>query len=269
LQSVCRSAAIALNETRHNLEDRFVVTMFKRLREPLKKRVGERRWRILRQLSRRITQPGLTAHLRIAPVSEEWGFDRGLPVDRWYIESFLDSHRSDITGNVLEVKSNVYTKRYGLHVVRSDIIDIDATNKDATIVADLANADHVSSEQFDCFLLNQTLQFIYNVDAAVGHAARLLKPGGVVLATVPCISRLAPRYGLDRDYWRFTQASCNRIFGQVFPGGKVEVSALGNMRSACAFLNGLAADEVPRRCFERHDPYYPVIIGVRAQKPRP
>ncbi|MEJ7787734.1 MAG: hypothetical protein WKF96_23275, partial [Solirubrobacteraceae bacterium] len=47
------------------------------------------------------------------PISSAWGFDRGLPVDRWYIERFLGQHRADVTGRVLEVKDSGYTDRFG------------------------------------------------------------------------------------------------------------------------------------------------------------
>src|SRR5215211_4187641 len=46
------------------------------------------------------------------PVSWAWGYDRGLPIDRWYIERFLEQNRADITGRVLEVKDTMYTDRF-------------------------------------------------------------------------------------------------------------------------------------------------------------
>ncbi|HEY8583155.1 MAG TPA: hypothetical protein VIL49_09400, partial [Capillimicrobium sp.] len=40
---------------------------------------------------------------RRTPLSEAGGYDRGRPVDRVYIERFLDAHRADVRGTVLEV----------------------------------------------------------------------------------------------------------------------------------------------------------------------
>lgn len=40
---------------------------------------------------------------RLDPVSRTFGFDRGKPVDRWYIERFLAAHADDVRGRVLEV----------------------------------------------------------------------------------------------------------------------------------------------------------------------
>ena len=42
----------------------------------------------------------------------------------------------------------------------------------------------VSDESFDCFILTQTLQHVGDVHAAVGHARRLLRPGGSLLVTL-------------------------------------------------------------------------------------
>src|SRR3990170_7811785 len=43
----------------------------------------------------------------VEPISREFGFDRGLPVDRHYIERFLSAHSSDIRGRVLEIGDNI------------------------------------------------------------------------------------------------------------------------------------------------------------------
>ena len=225
----------------------------------------ERREQLFRRL-RRLRHPARLGSLRrTAPLSESWGFDRGTPIDRYYIEGFLERHAADIRGTVLEVANAAYTMRFGRGVERSEVLDIKSDNAAATIVADLSRADGVPGEQFDCFILTQTLQLIYNVDAAVRHAHRLLRPGGVLLVTVPVISRLVPRYGLESDFWRFTPASCHRLFGDVF-GENVEVSSFGNALTAIGFLAGLAHEELRRSELDAHHADFPLIACVRAVK---
>jgi len=168
-----------------------------------------------------------------------WGFDRGTPVDRYYIERFLSAHRAVIRGRVLEVKDSAYTRRFGAGVVESEVLDIEPSNPSATIVADLSAADSVPGSRFDCFILTQTLQFIYDVRAALGHAHRLLAPGGVLLATVPVVSRLAPSNGLTGEFWRFPPAACRRLFEEVFGAGQITLQSYGNVTSAIAFLGWL------------------------------
>ena len=203
---------------------------------------------------------------RVSPISEEWGFDRGTPVDRYYIERFLQTYRADIRGRVLEVKDSTYTHRFGTAVVEQEVIDINPANRRATIVADLSAADGVSDDAFDCIVLTQTLQFIFDVQSAVVHTRRMLKPEGVVLATVPSISRIAPRYGLTTDFWRLTAASCNRLFGGVFGADNVVVQPYGNVLTSIAFLTGLAAEELSTAELDKLDEYFPLIVTIRAVK---
>ena len=221
----------------------------------------------LKPLARRVLRPAWPGLLRrTGPVSDCWGFDRGTPVDRYYIERFLAGHRADIRGRVLELKDSGYTDRFGTGVERSEVLDLDAGNPRATVVADLAAADHVPSDGFDCFILTQTLQFVYDVPSALRHAHRILRPGGVLLVTVPAVSRIAPRYGLETDFWRFTPASCRRLFGEAFGPGRSEVAAYGNAMASRAFLEGVAAEELPRRRLDVQDPYFPLLVAVRAVK---
>src|SRR6266478_325221 len=133
----------------------------------------EQRHRV-RQRLRRLARPAWLGTLRrTTPLSDHWGFDRGTPLDRYYIERFLEEHCQDIRGRVLEVRDSRYTDRYGTAVQRRDVLDIDPRNPNATIVVDLATADAIPPDQFDCFVLTQTLQFIYDTRAAVAHAHRI------------------------------------------------------------------------------------------------
>src|SRR5262245_58301221 len=156
-----------------------------------------------------------------------------------------------------------YTERFGTDVVASDVLDIDRGNPQATIVADLADASGVPSDTFDCFVLTQTLQFVYSVAEAIREAQRLLRPGGVLLATVPAVSRIDRHAGVDGDFWRFTPASCRRLFGAVFGEAHVDVSVYGNVLAAIGFLTGLSLEELTTGELDIADELYPVVIGIR------
>jgi SAM-dependent methyltransferase len=224
-----------------------------------------RRW--LRRWLRRLRQPLRLGSLGgTRPVSSDWGYDRGAPVDRYYIEAFLAEHRTDITGRVLEVRDSGYTRRYGTGVRQADVLDIDASNPHATIIADLSAADSIPDHQFDCFILTQTLQLIFETRAALAHAHRILRPGGVLLVTVPTVSRLAPRHGSAQDYWRFTPAACEALLERTFGAGQVTVRSYGNVTSAIAFLAGAAEEDLRRGQLEAADPWFPVVVGARACK---
>jgi SAM-dependent methyltransferase len=196
------------------------------------------------------------------PVSWAWGADRGLPVDRWYIERFLDRHRSDITGRVLEIKESVYTDRFGHDVKERAVLDVDPANERATHVADLAVADGVPSDSFDCFVLTQTLQYVWDVPAALTHAHRVLRPGGVLLLTVPVTSKVTdPPL---TDYWRFTPAAVRRVLEGAFGEGAVAVEGFGNVLTQVAFLKGLAVEDLTPGDFAVSDERFPLIVCARA-----
>jgi SAM-dependent methyltransferase len=198
-----------------------------------------------------------------------FGLDRGLPIDRYYIERFLSAHASDVRGHVLEIGTDTYTRRFGRDcVTKSDVLSVAEGNPKATIVADLTCANHLPSDTFDCILLTQTLQFIYDVRATLKTLYRILKPAGSLLATFSGISQIS-RYDMDHwgDYWRFTSLSSRRLFAEVFPAAQVIVETHGNVLTALAFLHGLAAEELRQKELDFHDPDYEVVITVRAVKP--
>lgn len=207
---------------------------------------------------------------RITPVSSTFGFDRGMPIDRYYIEKFLKKHETDIHGIVLEVGDREYTKRYGSDKVTcSEILHAISGNPKATIIGDLSTGVGIPENRYNSIILTQTLQFIYDVKSAVSHSFTALAPGGVLLVTVPGISQIS-RYDMDRwgEYWRFTELSVKKIFEEEFQQGTVEVNSYGNVLSSIAFLHGLSVEDIDNEKLDFHDPDYQMLITVRAQKPK-
>jgi SAM-dependent methyltransferase len=206
---------------------------------------------------------------RVTPLSRDFGYDRGRPIDRYYIEKFLSDQRLHIVGHVLEVANDNYTREFGRdRVVKSDVLHVSFGDPRTTIIGDLTAADHIPSDTFDCVIITQTLQLIYDVRAALQTIRRILTPGGVVIATFPGISPIS-RYDADRwgYYWSFTSQSAQRLFGEVFPPDQIHVNAYGNVLSATAFLYGMATDELRQKELDYSDPDYEVIIAVRGTKP--
>lgn len=207
---------------------------------------------------------------RVTPISPRFGFDRGLPIDRHYIESFLERHAADVKGRVLEFGDDAYTRRFGGNrVTLSDVLHVRGDSPRTTIVADLARADHVPSDAFDCIICTQTLQLIFDVSAAIRTLHRILKPGGVLLVTVPGITQISRDEWGATWYWRFTSLSVRRLFEQAFSPSDLEVRVHGNVLVATAFLHGLATREITPSELAEIDPRYDVLITVRAIKGPP
>jgi glycosyltransferase involved in cell wall biosynthesis len=204
---------------------------------------------------------------RLLPFSREFGYDRGGPVDRYYIENFLKKESASIKGRGLEIGDNEYSLMYGGgKLTQSDILHIDASNKKATFIGDLSDAPQLPDNAFDCIVLTQTLHLIYNFKGALDTCHRILKPGGVLLLTSPGITPIDHGEWKNTWYWSFTDKALQRLVSEAFPGGNVEVETFGNVYVATAFLYGMGITEVPREKLDHQDPQFQVIITVKAVK---
>lgn len=231
------------------------------------------------QRVRRATQHRLMPFRRISdfgrlrtlePISRQFGWDRGLPIDRWYIERFLGRYADDVRGHVLEIQNDTYARHFGRDAVeRCDVLDVTDRNPLATLVADLAETQTLPEAMFDCIICTQTLLLIFDVRQAVASLHRMLKPGGVLLATAPGIGHRAVRdaSGQRADYWRFTALSFERLFRERFPADALQVESFGNVVAAIAFTHGLAADELCEAELQHLDSDFEVAITLRAVKP--
>jgi SAM-dependent methyltransferase len=219
-----------------------------------------------RRLSRRRFPPLLGSSRSTQPISHYWGNDRGTPIDRYFIDRFLHEHRSDIRGDILEVKDTRYAEVFGSAVGVVDVLDIDPDNERASVVADLTRPATLPEQHYDCFILTQTLQYVFDLSPAVESVARVLRPTGVALVTLPSVSRVTASVGVDREFWRFTTASAQTLFHAQFDD--VEVHAFGNVLTCAAFLYGLASEELGRDELETRDEFFPTLIAVRASRPR-
>ncbi len=204
---------------------------------------------------------------RLLPFSREFGYDRGGPVDRYYIENFLKKESGSIQGRGLEIGDNEYSLMYGgSKLTQSDILHIDASNKKATFIGDLSDAPQLPDNAFDCIVLTQTLHLVYNFKGALDTCHRILKPGGVLLLTSPGITPIDHGEWKNTWYWSFTDKALQRLVSESFPSGKVEVETFGNVYVATAFLYGMGISEVSREKLDQQDPQFQVIITVKAVK---
>jgi SAM-dependent methyltransferase len=204
---------------------------------------------------------------RTKPFSGSFGYDRGKPVDRRYIEAFLKSNSIDVHGRVLEIGDNTYTQIYGGdRVITSDVLNRYAGNPTTTFVDDLAVGESLPSDTFDCIVLTQTLHLIFDMPSTVATLWRILKPGGVLLVTVPWVSPIDRGEWGDEWFWSISPNALRRLLSERFGADQVKVSFYGNVMSAAAFLYGLAEHELAAADLDVHDPYCAVIVAGRAVK---
>lgn len=204
------------------------------------------------------------------PIGGNFGYDRGLPVDRHYIEQYLESNADCIRGRVLEIGDNEYTLKYGREkVTKSDILHYTAVNPKATFVGDLADPNLLPTGAFDCIIITQTLQFLFDLATTFRNIHNALAPGGVFLCTVPGITSVDPWEWPDSWYWSFTDSAMRRLLKADFHPDEIKIQNYGNVFASVAFLEGLALDEVPPAKLIPYDPRFPMIIGTRSRRRPP
>jgi SAM-dependent methyltransferase len=203
---------------------------------------------------------------RARPFSASWGRDRGTPIDRHYLDLFFAAHGSDISGRVLEVKDPQYTSAFGVDVEHLDLVDIAPANADATVLADLAEGGSLPAETWDCIVMPQTLQFVDDPAVAVSNAWQALRPGGVLLVSVPAVSRVDT--GLPNlDRWRMLPTGLRFLLESACPGGDIAVDGFGSLVTTTAFLLGLAAEELSPDELVRYDEVHALLSCGRARRP--
>jgi glycosyltransferase involved in cell wall biosynthesis/SAM-dependent methyltransferase len=201
------------------------------------------------------------------PVSRDFGFDRGTPIDRYYIEQFLTRHAEDIRGRVLEIGDASYSKRFGGQAItQQDVLHVSREVPEATLIGDMAEPGVLPEGAFDCMVLTQTLHLIYDMRAALKQAYRALKPGGVILLTVPGITQLDRGEWNHTWSWSLTPYSARRLFEELFLPSDLQIVSSGNVFAATAFLQGVALEEVEQKQLDEMDLAYPVIVSVRARR---
>ena len=221
-------------------------------------------------LNRLFKKPNWHNLRNLQPISKVFALDRGTPIDRVYIEDFLGKNRDSIKGVICEIADNRYSKKFGSKVIKYEILHYKDDNQNATIVGDLSDISTLPQNKIDCFILTQTLNFIYDFKSAIkGLNYMLNESGGVALVTVSGISQIS-RYDYERwgDYWRFTDLSIKKVFEEVFGQGNVEVKTYGNILSATAFLQGISAEELTPKELFYNDANYQVTICIKAVKNR-
>jgi len=211
-----------------------------------------------RTVTRGLERPAWGNLRRVTPISATYGFDRGTPIDRYYVDRFFTAHRDLIKGRLLEIQTRDHIRRYGMDVVAADTLDISPAFH-PTYCCDLAQAGQVPSGRYDCFLLPNTLCFLRDLDAALREARRIVRPGGAILATVPGFVPLTPDVA---DYWHASADGWRVVAARVWPDCETTIDTHGNCLAAAAAMYGIAVEELTARELDVNDPRYPVLVTI-------
>jgi len=167
-----------------------------------------------------------------------------------------------VTGRVLEVKSDLYGSRLGATAV--EVVDIDPSNLRASVVGDLCDPAILEPRRYDGAVVTQTLQLLDDPGQAVRNLLASLRPGGALLLTVPCLSRLVD----SSDRWRWTPVGFRQLLEAAAPpGAALDLCGLGNGLAGRAFLFGLAVEDLRPAALKVQDDNHPLVVGACVRLP--
>jgi SAM-dependent methyltransferase len=96
-------------------------------------------------------------------------------------------------------------------VERYEGVDLWPRSDKVTFAGDVQTLTMVQDGVYDSAICIEVLEHVPEPGRAIGTMARILKPGGVIVISVPHLSRL---HDLPHDYFRFTEYGLRYLLGQ-------------------------------------------------------
>ncbi len=180
-----------------------------------------------------------------------------------YILIFIRENSKFITGNVLEIENDKFSRYFKNQIKHLDILDIDESNLQANIHADLRTKKGLPKEKYDCIILTHVLDCIDDYESALKNIKYMLKKDGVLLCTIPCLERVSNK---TKTYFRFTQYGASFLFNKLFGKGNFNISFYGNLYSTIMYLNGFKFSKLNLKYFKYNDLKFPILIAIVARK---
>lgn len=201
------------------------------------------------------------------PIDEDWGYRRGTPIGRIYIQNFLRDYRENIVGDIMEVGDCTYSRLFSIKNKVKSYTAIHVEEVEGCRKANLETGEGLCTEEFDTMIITQTLAYMYDLKAVVKNIYNSLKPNGYCMVTVTDIGHMGvaeeKKWG---TYWGFHKDGCRKFFSEVFGENNVQVKVYGNIKTVVAHLYGLAAEDIDQECIDEIDERYPMIIGIVAHR---
>ena len=205
---------------------------------------------------------------RTHPINDNFGYNRGTPIDRFYIRQAIDGYSENIKGTVLEIGGRQYTEAYSKTDPKdSFILNYIPMPGSNVIVGDLCDCSSLEGRKFDTFVCTQTLNFIYDFKSAIDTSYELLNAGGYFIGTVASVSNIS-KYDNSRwgDFWRFTKKGMEAVLAES-KFEIIDIKGFGNVLAAKAMFDGFVVEDFDNNeLLNFTDSGYPVIISFLCRR---
>jgi SAM-dependent methyltransferase len=199
--------------------------------------------------------------LRVLPYSRNFGFERGTPVGRYYVEAFLRKNADQVSGRCLEFGDDRY-RTFFPGAVEYCVTDI-GDRPGVDYPGDIHDARGIPQGHFDAIICIQVFEHLAYPEKAAQSLYRLLSPGGVLLLTAPFLN---PVHYVPTDFRRFTPECLKMILEDA--GLAIEVLDFGgNALVGTGSLLGMVREDFSTVELDAKDPVYPYNVLIRARKP--
>jgi SAM-dependent methyltransferase len=198
---------------------------------------------------------------RLHPICKRFGFSRGTPIDRYYLDKFVAQIRNRVVGATVEIGGARQNRELYRLTNVSEYTAIDAEAHDyVDVVGDAHDSSLLAPDSADSILAFNVLEHCADPWLVARNMHRWLRTGGCAFCMVPNAQRV---HNFPRDYWRPLPDGVNWLFRDF---GSRELSQYGNPTSVIASQLGIAAEELTQAELDAQHPDYPVATCIVATK---
>jgi len=198
---------------------------------------------------------------RLVPICARFGFSRGAPIDRYYLDQFIHKIRPIVLGDVVEIggkDSNRAAYQFD-HATQYRGFDMFG-DPDISLVGDAHDPQALPEGQLDTIIAFNVLEHCPKPWLVIDNMRRWLKPGGMAIVMVPSCQRL---HRMPEDYWRPMPAALGHLFSTW---SDPELHVYGNPLTTIAAMMGISVGELSAAELDAFHPDYPVATCVIAKK---
>jgi SAM-dependent methyltransferase len=195
------------------------------------------------------------------PISTGFGFERGTPIDRYYLNRFIEEVRSQVRGVVIEIGGSLNNRTVYNFVNAREYHAMDLIQRpDVDIVGNAEDPAAFPASSIDSVIAFNVLEHCREPWVVIDNALLWLKPGGALFCMVPNAQRI---HKMPGDYWRPLPQAVSWMLRRF---STHQLRVYGNPIALVASFMGIASEEVPRRDLDFFNPDYPVATCAVAIK---